>query len=83
MVLEAVVGAVGKGLLKEEEVSVEGLEGFLGGYGRKFYGVEANGEKIVLKRGGSKVADMLKGEGDLEIMPFRAGEETWSLEWKA
>ncbi|KFY42095.1 hypothetical protein V495_04673 [Pseudogymnoascus sp. VKM F-4514 (FW-929)] len=83
LVLEAVVGAVGKGLLKEEEVTVEGLEGFLGNYGRKFYGVEANGEKIVLKRGGAKVADMLRGEGDLEIMPFRAGEETWSLEWKA
>ncbi|OBT52465.1 dihydroorotase, homodimeric type [Pseudogymnoascus sp. 24MN13] len=83
LVLEAFVGAVGKGLLKEEEVTVEGIEGFLGGYGRKFYGVEANGEKIVLKRGASKVADMLRGEGDLEIMPFRAGEETWSLEWKA
>lgn len=83
LVLEAVVGAVGKELLREEDVTVEGLEGFLSGYGRKFYGVEANGERIVVKRGGSRVADILKGEGDLEIVPFRAGEETWTLEWKA
>ncbi|KAF2669729.1 dihydroorotase [Microthyrium microscopicum] len=79
-VLDALERACKEGTLKEEQVTMEVLEGFLGKHGRKFYGVEESKEKIVLKRKGEKVGDLV--EGSVDVVPFRLGEETWSLTWK-
>ncbi|KAI9717306.1 MAG: hypothetical protein M1812_004833 [Candelaria pacifica] len=80
--------ALGKGcednILSEEEITKEILENFLSGFGRKFYEVEDEGnERIVLRRGDERIVDVFRSRsGDLEIVPFRRGEETWSVEWK-
>ncbi|KAF8420836.1 hypothetical protein EV426DRAFT_576125 [Tirmania nivea] len=62
------------------------LQGFLYDYGRAFYqtkerGLEKeSGEKIMLRRGCAKVQKEIVN-GDVVVVPFRAGEETWGLEW--
>ncbi|CAO2654468.1 Nn.00g112010.m01.CDS01 [Neocucurbitaria sp. VM-36] len=83
-VLDALEKGVQRGVIKEEEVSQEGLEGFFGGWGRKFYQVESGmGERVVLMKGGVKIDDVVRKEGSgVEVVPFRKGEETWSVEWK-
>jgi dihydroorotase len=84
-VLDALQTGIERGVIKESEVTKEVLEGFFGVWGRKFYQVEEKrGEKVVLKKGGEKVLDVLKkeGGGDVEVVPFRKGEMTWSVEWK-
>ncbi|KAH7118856.1 hypothetical protein B0J11DRAFT_535420 [Dendryphion nanum] len=85
LVLDALRTGVERGVVKEEEVRQEGLEGFFGRWGRAFYGVkEVGGERILLKRGKEEIVDVLKDgvEGGLEVVPFRRGEKTWSVEWK-
>jgi len=58
------------------------LRGFLGEFGRKFYKTSEARSKIVLERKGEKVEEMVKSrDGEVEVVPFRAGEETWSLRW--
>ncbi|CAE6999231.1 hypothetical protein PTNB85_05433 [Pyrenophora teres f. teres] len=83
-VLDALEVGVKRGVIKEEDVSMEVLEGFLGGWGRKFYGVgNGKGEKILLRRGAGKVVDALSnGDMGVEVVPFRRGEETWGMVWK-
>ena len=81
-VLDALKKAVQRGVIREEDVTKEGLEGFFGGWGRTFYQVEeGKGERVLLRKGGEKILDVLK-EGDVEVVPFRRGETTWSVEWK-
>ncbi|KAF1916339.1 hypothetical protein BDU57DRAFT_595052 [Ampelomyces quisqualis] len=82
-VLDALDVGVRRGVVAEEEVCWEGLEGFLGGWGRRFYGVrDGRGERIVLRRGAGRVVDVLEAEGvGVSVVPFRKGEETWSVEW--
>ena len=70
-----------RGDIKDEDVTQELLEGFLGGFGRKFYGVEdGSGQKIVLKKGDEVVMESVKGEG-VQVVPFRSGLPSWSCEW--
>ncbi|EPS36223.1 hypothetical protein H072_10261 [Dactylellina haptotyla CBS 200.50] len=68
----------------------ETLENFCCKFGRDFYkvrekGIEVEGgdtRRIVLMKGmGEKVVKEI-GSGDGAVVPFRAGEDTWSLEWK-
>lgn len=72
--------------LFDKEGKLDKLQGFVCDYGRVFYqtkdlGLEKeSGEKIVLRRGGAKVLREIIN-GDLVVVPFRAGEETWGLEW--
>ena len=73
--------AVDRGVVEEGQITKEILEGFLGGYGRRFYGVEQSMERIVLKKGTEVVKDSFKGVG-IEVVPFRRGQNTWSVEWK-
>ncbi|KAF1963368.1 Dihydroorotase [Byssothecium circinans] len=82
-VLDALGKGVERGVVKEEEVSGEVLEGFFSVWGRKFYGVgEGKEERVVLRRGREKVVDVLRRDGfGVEVVPFRRGEETWSVEW--
>ncbi|KAF2655999.1 Dihydroorotase [Lophiostoma macrostomum CBS 122681] len=84
LVLDALQVGIERGVLKEGDVTKEVLEGFLGGWGRAFYGVkEGKGETIVLRRSAGKVVNVLKKDGvSVEVVPFRRGEVTWGVEWK-
>lgn len=83
-VLDALEKGVERGVISEKDVTKEVLDGFFGGWGRKFYGVEdGRREKIVAKRGVGKIADVLEKEGlGVAVVPFRRGETTWSVTWK-
>lgn len=83
-VLDALRTGVERGVIEEGDVTQEVLEGFFGGYGRKFYQVkDERGERIVLRKGAEKIVDVLKKDGvSAEVVPFRKGEQTWSAEWK-
>ena len=87
LVLEAVEGAVGRGLIGKEEVGREVLVGFLGGYGRDFYGVGGTERKIKVVGREEKVMETLEvkkqGTEQIEdvVVPFRRGESIYSLEW--
>ncbi|KAF2456895.1 hypothetical protein BDY21DRAFT_386295 [Lineolata rhizophorae] len=84
---QLVVGALEKaceeGILKAEDVTKEVLENFMSGYGRYFYRVPNDKkEKIVLRKRDERVVDVLTSKsGRVEIVPFRRGENTWSVEW--
>lgn len=80
-VFTALEEAIARGDIKEEQVTQELLEGFLGGFGRKFYGVEASKERIVVERKSEVVVDSITGEGGIEVVPFRKGRDTWSVTW--
>ena len=83
LVLDALEQGVQRGILKNEDVTVEKLKGFLSDIGRRFYKVEntPRGE-IELTRGGDRVMDVLQtDEGSLQVVPFRRGERTWALSW--
>ena len=73
--------AIERGILTSEQISKEILEGFLGGHGRKFYGIEGSRERIVLRKGEEIVKESVRGDG-VEVVPFRRGEKVWSVEWK-
>jgi len=84
-VLDALEVGIARGVIKEEEVSQEVLEGFFGGWGRGFYQIEdGKKERIVLRKGKETVVDVLRkeGGGECEVVPFRKGEVTWGVEWK-
>ncbi|MCJ1244146.1 hypothetical protein MMC30_001344 [Trapelia coarctata] len=88
LVVEAVEEAVKNGWI-EGEVTQEVLEGFLSGYGRKFYEIDdvtSTGGKprIVLERKGERISeDVRSADGSIEVVPFRSGEETLSVRWKS
>lgn len=74
--------AVDRGAIAAEEVTAEVLEGFLGGYGRKFYGLESKTKPtIVLRKGDEVVQESFTGD-EVEVVPFRRGKNTWTVEWK-
>jgi len=81
-VLGAFEQAIERRVITEEEVTEEILTGFLGGYGRKFYGItDSSSAKIVLGKGDEVIQESFTGEG-VEIIPFRRGQSTWSVLWK-
>lgn len=80
-VLTALEEAIERGDIEEGAVTQELLEGFLGGFGRKFYGVDAGiNETIVVEKKGEIVPASIKGDG-VEVVPFRKGKATWSVRW--
>jgi dihydroorotase len=82
LVLGAFEEAIAREVITEADVTKEILEGFLGGWGRNFYGIrDSSNEKIVLRKGAEVVQESFKGEG-VEVIPFRRGQNTWSIEWK-
>ena len=82
LVLDALELAIERKIITEAEVTKEILEGFLGGHGRKFYGItDSTNEKIILRKGKEVVQESIVGEG-VEVIPFRRGQSTWSVEWK-
>ncbi|KAK4158519.1 putative dihydroorotase [Chaetomidium leptoderma] len=79
-VLTALEEAIARGDIADSSVTEDVLKGFFSEYGRQFYGVPLATKQIRLTRGGARVEESLKGEG-VEVVPFRAGEETWGVEW--
>lgn len=85
-VLLALEEAVEKGVIEEEEVTKEVLEGFLSRNGREFYGVgykkdaEGKRETVVLERKGERIVDAIKSQS-VEVVCSRAGDEVLSLRW--
>lgn len=81
-VLGGLEDAIERGVITAEDVTSEILEGFLGGYGRNFYGVETTrDERFVLTKGAELVQESFLGNG-VEVIPFQRGKGTWSLKWK-
>ncbi|KAF2221738.1 hypothetical protein BDZ85DRAFT_264318 [Elsinoe ampelina] len=84
IVLDALDQAVQKGFLKDEEIKVDYVRGFLSEYGRAFYGsvAEAKGDKVRFKRSGTTISSSLSSkDGSFEVVPFRRGQSTWAVEW--
>lgn len=79
-VLTALEEAITRGDIPSDAVTEAALRGFLSEYGRQFYGVAPATRQIRLTRDGARVEESLRGEG-VEIVPFRAGELTWGVEW--
>lgn len=83
-ILTALEEAVARGDVDEALVTPALLAGFLGGFGRAFYGLTEDKEKeerIVVERKGEVVVDSIKGDGGIEVVPFRKGKTTWSVRW--
>lgn len=79
-ILTALEEAIARGDINDEEVSEDLLKGFLGEWGRSFYGLEPSTEKVVLKKADEVVTEATKAAG-VEVRNYRAGKNTWSLEW--
>lgn len=77
-----------QGWIQDEEATAEVLEEFLSGRGRRFYKTrgltkDRCEQRIILEKNGERIPGSIKSEnGTIELVPFRAGEEIWSLRWK-
>ncbi|KAL8687435.1 MAG: hypothetical protein Q9218_006392 [Villophora microphyllina] len=81
-VVTALERGVEMGILKEEDVTLEKLEGFMSRYGRDFYKLPQTTETIELTKGSEKILDILESEDkSMQVIPFRAGESIRSLKW--
>ena len=71
------------GMLRDEDVTVERLRGFMSDYGRKFYRIgQEPTEAIELTRGKGRIVDVLENDDkSVQVVPFRRGEQTWGLSW--
>ena len=83
LVIEALEIAVETGVLKEGDITLEKINGFMSGYGRAFYRLEkSNNARIELIKGTERITDILQNEdGSLQVVPFRRGEKTRNLSW--
>lgn len=83
VVIDSFEQACQNGVLKEEEITPETIEGFMSKFGRDFYGLEEEQKEfITLERKGEKIADILKSDR-LDVVPFRKGQESWSVSWSS
>jgi dihydroorotase len=80
-VLSALSEAIERGDIKDEAVTEEFLSGFLGEWGRKFYGIEQSKRNITLRKGNEVIVESIQA-GGVEVVPFRPGKATWSIEWQ-
>ena len=62
----------------EEEGALDKLEGFASEFGPKFYGLPLNEDTITLKRQPTPISNLIVS-GDIEIVPFHAGE---TMNWR-
>ena len=82
LVLEAFKSAVGKRILKAEDVSEGVIRGFLGEFGRAFYRENLSEKQIRISAGEERVMAALEVSANGEkIVPFRRQEPVYSLEW--
>jgi dihydroorotase len=84
IVLGALEEAIEQGWIQADEVTQEALEGFLSGFGRKFYKLPASNstKKIRLEKKGEKIPDIMKSaDGAVEVVPWGRGREIRTLSW--
>ena len=80
--LDAFEQAIDRKVISEDEITEDILIGFLGGWGREFYNItDSRDEKIVLRKGSQVIPESFRREG-VEVVPFRRGQSTWSIDWK-
>jgi dihydroorotase len=84
-VILAIEEAIERGVVKEEDVTQERLEQFLGSFGRQFYKLPntAKGKRIVLERRGARIPESIKSrDGSIEVALSRGGDNIFSLSWE-
>jgi dihydroorotase len=84
-VILAIEEAIERGVVREEDVTQERLEQFLGRFGRQFYKLSntAKGKRIVLERKGATIPKSIKSEdGSVEVALSRGGDNILSLRWE-
>lgn len=84
IVIEALEAAVEQGWINENELTLEAIEGFLSGFGRKFYKLPdaSSSKKIRLEKKGEKIPDIVRSaDGAVEVVPWGRGREVRSLSW--
>lgn len=84
IVIEALEDAVKQEWVSAKDITTEAIEGFLSGFGRKFYKLPAAdpAKKIRLEKKGEKIPDIVKSaDGSVEIVPWGRGREIRSLSW--
>lgn len=81
VVMDSFEQACENGVLNEDDITPEIVEGFMSKFGRAFYGLEEEKKEfITLERKGEKIADILKSD-KLDVVPFRRGQASWSVSW--
>lgn len=83
LVVDAFEQACENGVLKEQDITPEIVEGFMSKYGRAFYGLESEKKEfITLEKKDEKVVNILKSD-KVDVVPFRRDQQTWSVTWSA
>jgi dihydroorotase len=81
VVVDAFEQACDNGVLKEEDITPEIVEGFMSKFGRAFYGLpEEKKEFITIEKKGDKISAILESD-KIDVVPFRKTQETWSVSW--
>ncbi|KAI9799672.1 MAG: hypothetical protein M1825_004407 [Sarcosagium campestre] len=81
LVFDALEEACKSGVLNAEDITRDVLEGFMSGFGRKFYGLEDEmEEQIILSKADEEISRILEN-GATNVVPFRKGQRTWTLSW--
>jgi len=81
LVIGAFEQAIERKIISQDQVTVDVLKGFSGGWGRNFYGIsDLSTETIVLMNGTEVIQESFSGNG-VEVVPFRRGQSTWSVKW--
>ncbi|MCJ1404728.1 hypothetical protein MMC11_007954 [Xylographa trunciseda] len=81
-VLDAFEIAVEKGFLEAAQLKKINVADFLGQFGRDFYREPRSKQRIRLSRDKTeRLTSIVSNDGDIEVVVFRRGELTRSLEW--
>lgn len=81
LVIDAFEQACEKGVLKEEDITPEIIEGFMSKFGRAFYGIgEETKEFITIEKKNEKIPNILQSD-KVDVVPFRRDQQTWSVSW--
>jgi dihydroorotase len=81
VVLDSFEQAVANGVLNDEDITPEIVEGFMSKFGRNFYGIgEETKEFITLEKQGEKIQEILKSD-KIDVVPFRKTQDTWTVSW--
>ena len=82
LVLDALEQGVERGVLREDYVTAEKLQGFLSRHGRAFYRLHRAGrESITLTHDGAKICSTVGADRGIQVVPFRSGHDTWTVSW--
>ncbi|KAE8373831.1 hypothetical protein BDV26DRAFT_56837 [Aspergillus bertholletiae] len=83
VVLDSFEQACERGILKEEDITPEVVEGFMSKFGRQFYGIgEEQKEFITLEKKDEKIVNLLQSD-KVDVVPFRRDQQTWSVSWSS